>query len=180
MNIKEFTENKEISINCCIQKIKNAGNIKLIKLRTDRYIIQGTCKDVSEVCEGMYVTVTGTVRTEPRADYGFEIEKIVLLDSAGIPVKKKLSKRIRIRTYKILKGVVTFAPFKKLFPDALDKLKKKFGSADYAAASDIMRYGSKISKECGTAVPAVPCAKADYSVGKSVFHRTYERKYGYF
>lgn len=74
MNIKEFTENKEISINCCIQKIKNAGNIKLIKLRTDRYIIQGTCKDVSEICEGMYVTVTGTVRTEPRADYGFEIE----------------------------------------------------------------------------------------------------------
>ena len=72
-------------------------------------------------------------------NYGFEIGKIVLLDSAGIPVKKKLSKRIRIRTYKILKGVVTFAPIKKIFPDALDNLKKKFGSADYAAASDIMR-----------------------------------------
>ncbi len=72
-------------------------------------------------------------------NYGFEIGKIVLLDSAGIPVKKKLSKRIRIRTYKLLKGIVTFAPLKKLFPDALDRLKKKFGSADYAAASDIMR-----------------------------------------
>ena len=73
------------------------------------------------------------------ANYGFEIGKIVLLDAAGIPVKKKLSKRIRIRTYKILKGIVTFAPIKKMFPDALDNLKKKFGSADYAAASDIMR-----------------------------------------
>lgn len=72
-------------------------------------------------------------------NYGFEIGKIVLLDSAGIPVKKKLSKRIRIRTYKILKGIVTFAPVKKMFPYALDKLKKKFGSADYAAASDVMR-----------------------------------------
>ena len=72
-------------------------------------------------------------------NYGFEIDKIVLLDSAGIPVKKKLSKRIRIRTYKILKGLVTFAPIKKILPDALDKLKRKFGSADYAAASDIMR-----------------------------------------
>ena len=72
-------------------------------------------------------------------NYGFDIGKIVLLDSAGIPVKKKLSKRIRIRTYKVLKGIVSFSPVKKIFPNALDSLKKKFGSADYAAASDIMR-----------------------------------------
>ena len=71
--------------------------------------------------------------------YGFEIGKIVLLDSAGIPVKKKLSKRVKIRTYKILKAVVTLPLVKKTFPEALDSLKKKFGSADYAAASDIMR-----------------------------------------
>lgn len=71
--------------------------------------------------------------------YGFEIGKIVLLDSAGIPVKKKFSKRVKIRTYKILKGVVTIPVVKKMFPDALDSLKKKFGSSDYAAASDIMR-----------------------------------------
>lgn len=72
-------------------------------------------------------------------DYGIELCKIVLLDSAGIPVKKKLSKRIRIRAYKILKHIVTLAPIQKLFPSALDSLKKKFGSADYAVASDIMR-----------------------------------------
>ena len=72
-------------------------------------------------------------------NYDIEIGKIVLLDSAGIPVKKKLSKRIRIRTYKILKKLVTFAPVKKVFPDALSKLQKKFGSADYAAASSVMR-----------------------------------------
>lgn len=82
----------------------------------------------------------------------FEIGKIVLLDSAGIPVKKKLSKRIRIHTYKILKGVVSFAPVKKMFPDALDKLKKKFGSADYAAASDIMRQSM---------VKVLPCDYTD-------------------
>ena len=86
------------------------------------------------------------------SDYGFEIGKIVLLDAAGIPVKKKLSKRIRIRTYKILKGIVTFAPIKKMFPDALDKLKKKFGSADYAAASDIMRQSM---------VKVLPCDYTD-------------------
>ena len=76
----------------------------------------------------------------------------MLLDSAGIPVKKKLSKRIRIRTYKVLKGIVTFSPIKKLFPDALDKLKKKFGSADYAAASDIMRQSM---------VKVLPCNYTD-------------------
>ncbi len=85
-------------------------------------------------------------------NYGFEIGKIVLLDSAGIPVKKKLSKRIRIRAYKILKGLVTIAPLKKIFPDALDKLKKKFGSADYAAASDIMRQSM---------VKVLPCDYTD-------------------
>lgn len=80
-----------------------------------------------------------TVLELATSDYGIDIGKIVLLDSAGIPVKKKLSKRIRIRTYKILKGVVSFAPVKQAFPNALDNLKKKFGSADYAAASEIMR-----------------------------------------
>ena len=84
--------------------------------------------------------------------YDLEIGKIVLLDAAGIPVKKKLSKRMRIRTYKILKGLVTTAPIKKMFPDALDKLKKKFGSADYAAASDIMRQSM---------VKVLPCDYTD-------------------
>ncbi len=85
-------------------------------------------------------------------EYGFDIGKIVLLDSAGIPVKKKLSKRFRIRTYKVLKGIVTFSPIKKMFPTALDKLKKKFGSSDYAAASDIMRQSM---------VKVLPCDYTD-------------------
>lgn len=80
-----------------------------------------------------------TVLELATGSYDVELLKLVLIDSAGIPVKKKLSKRIRIRTYKILKRVVTLAPVKAMFPTALDKLKKKFGSADYAAASDIMR-----------------------------------------
>ena len=39
-----------------------------------------------------------------------------------------------------------------MFPDALDKLKKKFGSADYAAASDIMRQSM---------VKVLPCDYTD-------------------
>ncbi len=85
---------------------------------------------------------------------GYEVNmgKLVLIDSAGIPVKKKLSVRIRIKTYKALKGIVSFAPVKAMFPNALDKLKKKFGSADYAASSDIMRQSM---------VKVLPCDYTD-------------------
>ena len=80
-----------------------------------------------------------TVLELATGNYDLDIGKIVLLDSAGIPAKKSFSKKMRIRLYKTLKGIVTFAPVKKMFPNALDKLQKKFGSADYGAASQIMR-----------------------------------------
>ncbi len=69
----------------------------------------------------------------------FCLTSLVLIDSAGIPPKKKLSKTLRIKFYKFCKALVLCAPVKKMFPTALDKLQKKFGSADYAAASAVMR-----------------------------------------
>ena len=74
-----------------------------------------------------------------RENLPIEIDKIVLMDSAGIVTKKKLSKRIRIRTYKILKNLLLIPPVKAMFPDALQALKKKFGSADYASSSEMMQ-----------------------------------------
>ena len=71
--------------------------------------------------------------------YDLDIGKIVLLDSAGIPAKKTFKKTLRIKTYKTLKKIVTTKLFTKIFPNALDSLQKKFGSADYGAASSIMR-----------------------------------------
>jgi len=74
-----------------------------------------------------------------RENLPVEIDKIVLMDSAGIVTKKKLSKRIRIRIYKILKNLLLLPPIKAMFPDALPALKKKFGSADYASSSEMMQ-----------------------------------------
>ncbi len=71
--------------------------------------------------------------------YGLDVGRVVLIDSAGIPPKKTFKKTVRIKTYKLLKKIVLFAPVRKMFPGALDKLQKKFGSADYGAASCIMR-----------------------------------------
>lgn len=96
------------------------------------------------------------IELSSRDNLPVQIEKIVLIDSAGIVNKKPLSKRLKIKTYKILKRVVLFAPVKKIFPDALPLLKKKFGSADYATSSEILQqsmvklvntdYTSRLSK----------------------------------
>ena len=71
----------------------------------------------------------------------FKINKIVLVDSAGIiPKKKKTLKSItRSYLYKTLKFFATRKLVKKAFPEALENLKSKFGSQDYRNATPIMR-----------------------------------------
>ena len=69
----------------------------------------------------------------------FEVEKIILVDSAGIMPKRSLSYKIRVGAYKAGRQLLEFPPVRKLFPGALEKLRKKFGSADYASASEVMR-----------------------------------------
>ncbi len=70
---------------------------------------------------------------------GFTIPKIILTDSAGIiPVKTEAQKK-RTKRYHFYKNLIEKSGILKLDPDALNKLQKKFGSADYAAASPVMR-----------------------------------------
>ena len=66
-------------------------------------------------------------------------EKIILTDSAGIKPKPSVSSKIRTRTYKMGKAVMSTAPMKKLFPNAVENMRNKRGSADYLAASPVMR-----------------------------------------
>ena len=76
---------------------------------------------------------------EGKLSPGFTIPKIILTDSAGvIPVKTKAQQK-KSRRYKFYKNLITKSGLLKLDPKALDKLQKKFGSADYAAASPVMR-----------------------------------------
>lgn len=69
----------------------------------------------------------------------FTVDKIVLIDSAGIKPQSSNKKTFRQTCYKAGKWFATRKPIAKLFPDFLEKLRKKFGSADYAAASPMMR-----------------------------------------
>ncbi len=72
-------------------------------------------------------------------DLPFEIEKIILTGSAGIMPKRSLSYKIKVGSYKLAKKLFLLPPVKAIFPNALEKMQKKKGSADYASASPIMR-----------------------------------------
>lgn len=65
--------------------------------------------------------------------------KLILIDSAGIIPVKTPKQRFNQGIYKIGKSVLQFAPIKSIFPNALDNYRSKHGSADYKAASPIMR-----------------------------------------
>lgn len=72
-------------------------------------------------------------------DLPFAIDKIVLVDSAGIKPAASKKKSFRQRLFKLGKWFLSLKPVAKCFPTALEKLRVKFGSADYAAASPMMR-----------------------------------------
>lgn len=69
----------------------------------------------------------------------FEVDKVVLVDSAGIKPEIKNTFSIRKMVYKLSKSVFSISFVKKCFPNALDKLKSKFGSEDYRNAKPVMR-----------------------------------------
>lgn len=69
----------------------------------------------------------------------FEIEKVILVDAAGVKPNKTLKQKIRQRIYKMTRWIFSLKIVMLLFPDALEKLRKKNGSADYNAASPVMR-----------------------------------------
>lgn len=69
----------------------------------------------------------------------FAVDKIVLIDSAGIKPQASKKRSMKQRCYKIGKWFATRKIIAKLLPDLLEKLRVKFGSADYVAASPMMR-----------------------------------------
>ena len=79
------------------------------------------------------------IRMHARESLPFTVTKVILVDSAGIMPPKTNKKSWRTRYYKMGKAVLSLGIVKKLFPDALENFRKKMGSADYAAASPMMR-----------------------------------------
>lgn len=80
-----------------------------------------------------------TIKLMSRENISFDIQKIVLTGSAGIKPKPTLKGKLKTRCYKIGKGILSTKICKKIMPDALENLRRKNGSADYNAASPLMR-----------------------------------------
>lgn len=72
-------EGGEISFSACVHKLRDMGGFAFVILRTGRYILQSVymadkCKsDFNALSEGSYVRITGEVKKEERANYGYEI-----------------------------------------------------------------------------------------------------------
>ncbi|MCR5097556.1 MAG: alpha/beta hydrolase [Lachnospiraceae bacterium] len=74
-----------------------------------------------------------------RESIPFEIERIVLIDSAGIMPQRSAKQKTRIRMYKMIKKIADVELIYKLFPELIDEWRSRQGSADYRAASPMMR-----------------------------------------
>lgn len=79
------------------------------------------------------------IKLAARQDLPVKIDKIVLIDSAGIRPKRTMKQKAKIRAYKIGKKIFSIKFLQKLFPEAIEKWKSRQGSADYRNASPIMR-----------------------------------------
>lgn len=74
-----------------------------------------------------------------REDCPIVCEKAILTGSAGIKPVPTRKARLRGKMYKAGKRVLSLKPVRTLFPNALENLRKRHGSADYLAASPLMR-----------------------------------------
>jgi pimeloyl-ACP methyl ester carboxylesterase len=73
------------------------------------------------------------------AECPVQFDRVAFTGAAGIKPTRSLKSAIRVRAYKTGRAVMSAAPMKKLFPNAVENMRNKTGSADYRAASPIMR-----------------------------------------
>lgn len=79
------------------------------------------------------------IKLANRDNLPFTIDRIVLMDSAGIVPKKTAAQKFKIKRYKILKKFLNMKLIYALFPELIDDWRSRQGSADYRNASPMMR-----------------------------------------
>ena len=69
----------------------------------------------------------------------FTVKKVILMDAAGLKPHRGFSYYWKVYTYKAARWFFSLPGMRSLFPDAVEKARRRRGSADYQAASPIMR-----------------------------------------
>jgi pimeloyl-ACP methyl ester carboxylesterase len=87
------------------------------------------------------------------------INKIVLIDSAGIRPKKTVKQKLRLALYKGVKHIIALGPIKKKVPALTEAWRKKFGSPDYLNAGPRMRecFIKVINEDLTPCLPKINC-----------------------
>ncbi len=99
------------------------------------------------------------IKLNSRENLPFEITKVILVDSAGILPPKSNKKSFRTRWYKFCRTILSTGIMQKLAPEALEKLRVKYGSADYVAASPLMRQVlvKTVNEDLEPLLPNIKC-----------------------
>ena len=79
------------------------------------------------------------IKLAARDSIPFEINRIVLIDSAGVLPVRTFKQKVKIRRYKILKKILDNKVVHWLFPEIIDDWKSRQGSADYRNATPMMK-----------------------------------------
>lgn len=69
----------------------------------------------------------------------YDIDKILLVDSAGIKPKKSLKVTLKVKSFKLARKLFEGTILGKMYPNFINNMRKRSGSADYNSASPIMR-----------------------------------------
>ena len=74
-----------------------------------------------------------------RNDLPFEIEKIILIDSAGIMPERSAAQKRKVRRYKMMRDFLMSKPVHAMFPEVIDYWMSQQGSEDYRNSSPMMK-----------------------------------------
>ncbi len=85
---------------------------------------------------------------------------VMLCDVAGILPKKSLKTRLKIKMFKLSKKVFSTKLGRFFFPDAIENMRAKSGSADYNSASPVMRQTlvRSVNEDLSGLIPRVGCS----------------------
>ena len=79
------------------------------------------------------------IKLAAREDLPLQIEKIVLVDSAGIMPKRSNDQKFRVWKYKFLKKLAALRISQALCPELIEDWRSRQGSEDYRNATPVMR-----------------------------------------
>lgn len=79
------------------------------------------------------------IKLATRDDLPFVIEKIILVDSAGIMPERSAAQKRKVKRYKMMRNFLTSKPVHAMFPEVIDYWMSQQGSDDYRNSSPMMK-----------------------------------------